>query len=60
MFIARFLSLESSSTVDVFPVVANTCTKPVQKQVVEYDAKSKYRKEYSTANNVESEKTFGE
>ena len=59
MFIARLLSLASSSTVHVFPVVANTCTKPVQKQLVEYDTKSKY-KEYSTADNVESEKTFGE
>ena len=60
MFIARFLSLASFSTVHVFPAVANTCTKPVQKQVVEYDTKSKYPKEYSTADNVESEKTFGE
>ena len=50
----------SFSTVHVFPVVANTCTKPVQKQLVEYDTKSKYPKEYSTADNVESEKTFGE
>ena len=60
MFIARFLPLASFSTVHVFPVVANTCTKPVQKQLVEYDTKSKYPKEYSTADNVESEKTFGE
>ena len=60
MFIARFLSLASSSTVHVFPVVANACTKPVQKQIVEYDTKSKYSKEYSTADNVEGEKTFGE
>ena len=59
MFIARFLSLASSSTVDLFRVVANTCTKPVQK-LVEYDTKSIHLKEYSTANNVESEKTFGE
>ena len=54
------LFLASSSTVHVFLVVANTCTKPVQKQLVEYDTKSKYPKEYSTADNVESEKTFGE
>ena len=59
MFLARVLSLASSSTVHVFPVVANTCTKPVQKQLVEYDTKSKYPKEYSTTDNVESEKAFG-
>ena len=57
MFIARFLFLASSSTVHVFLVVANTCTKPVQKQLVEYDTtRKKYPKEYSTADNVESEK----
>ena len=57
---ARFLSLESSLIVDLFRVVANTCTKPVQKQLVEYDTKSKHLKKYSTADNVESEKIFGE
>ena len=55
---ALFISA-SSSTVHVFLVVANTCTKPVQKQLVECDTKSKYPKEYSTADNVESEKAFG-
>ena len=37
-------------------VVANMHTKSIQKQIVEYDIKSKYPEEYSTAHNVGSKK----
>ena len=46
------------ATADVFPVVPNTPTKSIQKQIVEYDIKSKYPEEYSMVDKVGSEKPF--
>ena len=36
------------ATADIFAVIANTCSKSIQKQIVEYDIKSQYPEEYST------------
>ena len=44
------------ATANVFPVVANTRTKSIQKQIVEYNIKGKYPEEYSTVYKVGSEK----
>ena len=41
---------------DVPPGIANMHTKSIQKQIFEYDIKSKYPKEYSTTDKVGSEK----
>ena len=45
------------ATTDVFLVIAKTCTKSIEKQIVEYDIKStcKYSEEYSTVDKVVSE-----
>ena len=37
---------------DVFPVVANTRTKSIQKQIVEYDIKTIYPEEHSTVDKL--------
>ena len=36
------------ATAHVFAVIANMCSKSIQKQIVEYDIKSQYPEEYST------------
>ena len=36
------------ATADLFAVIANRCSKSIQKQIVEYDIKSQYPEEYST------------
>ena len=56
MSIANFDLWQSSVTLDIFPVVPNTCLKSIQKQIVQYDIKSKYREEYTTVDKVGSEK----
>ena len=44
------------ATANVFSVVANTRTKSTQKQIFEYNIKSKYPEENSTVDKVGSEK----
>ena len=51
-----FYTRVQPATANVFPVVANTRTKSIQKQIVEYNIKGKYPEEYSTVYKVGSEK----
>ena len=43
------------ATAGIFAVIANTCSKAIQKQIIEYDIKSKYGEEYLT---IDSEKVL--
>ena len=51
-----FLHAYNLQLQNVFLVVANMRIKSIQKQIVEYNIKSKYPEEYSTVDKVGSEK----